>query len=371
MWNFSDRRGIESRLCRTDRAVAAKGMEAMAPRNRVQAGRSNIVIEKPLVSVVVPVYNAGPYLREAVESVLSQSYDNLDIILIDDGSTDECVATIRDIEDSRIRIVTQANSGRPAALNRGLDMARGEFFLIQDADDASYPERVERQVAVLLENPDLGVVYVGNDLILNNGSRFAPIVEFKDREQCREEVLRFAVPAHDATGLYRMSLVGDMRFDDIRLAEGVDFVWRVGERFPMICLGECLYSHRVNYGSITHRDPARSVAAINTVIERACVRRGCESGLYRIALPRERKFFAHRTLDTIVPYAVHSVVSLKQKHRLFEGFKTAWRCVRLHPLDPYYYKPFVFALAPLAAIRGYRRTKVTRRRLSQITNVCP
>jgi len=139
----------------------------------------------------------------------------------------------------------------------------------------------------------------------------------------RESGLRFDVPAHDATGLYRRSLVGDLRFENVRLAEGVDFVWRVGERFPILCLGECLYSHRVNHDSITHRDPARSVMAVNTII----------------------------------PYAVRSVVSLKRQGRPWDGLKTAWQCLCLHPFDPGYYKPLAFAVAPLRAIREYRHLK--------------
>lgn len=321
--------------------------------------------ERPLVSVLMPVYNAGEYLRPAVESIITQTYDNLDIILIDDGSKDGCIETIRGIRDPRIRIVTQANTGRPGALNRGLDLVRGQFFLIQDADDVSYADRVEKQLEALSENLDLAVVYAGNDLILQDERRFAPIVESKDRQTCRQEILHFSVPAHDATGLYRMSMVGDMRFEDVRLAEGVDFVWRVGERFPMVCLGECLYGHRVNYDSITHRDPVRSVAAINTVIEKGCQRRGWDPGPYRIPLPRHRRFFRHRSFDTIVPYAVRSVISLKHKGRLSQSLKTAWQCAVLHPWDPYYYKPFVFAMTPCALVAGYRQVKSMCRSLSR------
>ncbi len=314
-------------------------------------------MKKPLVSVLMPVYNAGVYLREAIGSIVSQSYEDLDIIVVDDGSTDGCVEAIQDMGDSRVRIVRQANAGRPGALNRGLDLARGEFFLLQDADDISYPERVERQVAALVENPDLAVVYAGNDLILQDGRRFAPIVEYKDRWECREAVLRFDLPAHDATGLYRVSMVGDMRFDNVRLAEGVDFVWRVGERFPALCLGKCLYGHRVNYDSITHRDPARSVLAINTIIEKACARRGWDPNPHRLPPPHRRRLFPHRMLDTIVPYAIRSVVSLKRSGRWSEGFRTAGHCLGLHPFDPYYHKPLAFAVTPLCVLGAYRRVK--------------
>src|SRR5579864_7265455 len=103
----------------------------------------------------MPVYNAGDYLRPAVESVLAQTYQNWELILVDDGSTDGCVSRLADIQDTRLRLVSQTNAGKPAAMNRGLGMARGEFYALQDADDVSRPERIERQLACLLAHPQV------------------------------------------------------------------------------------------------------------------------------------------------------------------------------------------------------------------------
>ena len=127
---------------------------------------------EPLVTVLIPVFNAGPYLRSAVESVLAQTYQNLEVIVIDDGSTDGCIETIKHLQDARIKIVQQANAGKAAAVNRGLELAQGEFFLIQDADDLCYPLRVERQLKRLLAEPALAAVFVGNDIVMGK-TRFA------------------------------------------------------------------------------------------------------------------------------------------------------------------------------------------------------
>src|SRR5215213_10211002 len=82
----------------------------------------------PLVSVVTCVYNAGEYLQPAVLSIVNQTYRNLDIIIVDDGSTDGCLDTITDLlDDERIRVLRQANATRPVALNRALGLVRGEF----------------------------------------------------------------------------------------------------------------------------------------------------------------------------------------------------------------------------------------------------
>lgn len=101
---------------------------------------------KPLVSILISVYNAGGYLRPSVQSILSQTYSNLEILIIDDGSTDHCMDTIADLKDPRIRVISQENAGKAVALNRALAVLSGEFYAIQDADDVSYPTRIERQV---------------------------------------------------------------------------------------------------------------------------------------------------------------------------------------------------------------------------------
>lgn len=121
---------------------------------------------EPLVSVLLPVYNAGEYLRPSVQSILSQTYSNLEILIIDDGSTDGCMDTITSLEDSRIRIISQKNSGKAVALNRALEELSGEFYAIQDADDISYPQRIERQVECMLDNPKLAAVFTGFNMIL-------------------------------------------------------------------------------------------------------------------------------------------------------------------------------------------------------------
>ena len=97
----------------------------------------------PRVAVIIPVYNARPYLRSAVESVLGQTWQNLEVILVDDGSTDHSLDAVTDIDDRRLVIVRQANAGKPAAMNRALAMVDSDYYAINDADDLSHPQRIE------------------------------------------------------------------------------------------------------------------------------------------------------------------------------------------------------------------------------------
>lgn len=308
-------------------------------------------MKPPLVTVIIPVYNAGCFLRPAVESIVAQTHRNLEIIIVDDGSTDGCLAGIDDIRDDRIVLVRQPNGGKSLAMNNALGRMRGDFWCIQDADDLSYPERIERQLNALLAETDLAAVYTGTDVLMD-GRVFAPTFREKSRSFCREEIERFRIPAHDATGLYRVESLGGMEFDpSLRIGQGVDFMFRVGERHPVRVLGRCLYSHRVNRSSTTHRSAARNVEHVNRLMEKACARRGLDFERFRRPSPPPRARFAHRDVDTIVPYAIESVKQLKTVGRCGEAWRTAWISARLHPLDPFYYKPLLHLLAPATAAR--------------------
>ena len=169
----------------------------------------------PLVTVIIGVYNAGEYFRPSLESILLQTYANLDIVVIDDGSTDGCIETASDLlTDRRVRLFRQANATRPVTLNRALDQARGEFYATHDADDISHPTRIERQLSALLNEPEIAAVFSGNELLIE-GRAMAPLFEAKSENECRKTIESFGVPAHDPTGMYRMSLVGHMRYDDL------------------------------------------------------------------------------------------------------------------------------------------------------------
>lgn len=112
-----------------------------------------------LVTVAMPVYNAGPYLRLAVLSIVKQSFIQWELLIIDDGSTDDALDSIADINDPRIRIFRDGhNRGLAARLNEACKLANGPYFARMDQDDVSYAARLQRQVEVLDANPTIDVV---------------------------------------------------------------------------------------------------------------------------------------------------------------------------------------------------------------------
>lgn len=130
--------------------------------------------QPPRVSVLLPAHNAAPYLEEAVASVLAQTFQDFELLLIDDGSTDQTpeIATRLAASDPRIRLIRQEQSGLVAALNHGLALARGEYLARMDADDRSLPTRFAAQVAFLDANPEVAVVGGWGRLIDRNGHSF-------------------------------------------------------------------------------------------------------------------------------------------------------------------------------------------------------
>jgi len=102
----------------------------------------------PLVSVIIPTYNRANIISRTIDNVLDQTYKNIEVIVVDDGSTDDTQAALRGY-GSRIRVITQDNAGPAIARNHGSEVARGEIIAFQDSDDAWLPQKIERQVALL------------------------------------------------------------------------------------------------------------------------------------------------------------------------------------------------------------------------------
>jgi glycosyltransferase involved in cell wall biosynthesis len=113
--------------------------------------------ERMKVSVVVPVYNKAPYLREAFDTIFGQTFHDMEVISVDDRSTDDSLSILRSFTDPRLRIIAlEHNLGPSGAVQRGMDAALGEYIVRMDADDLMDPRRVERQVAYMDSEPLVG-----------------------------------------------------------------------------------------------------------------------------------------------------------------------------------------------------------------------
>ncbi len=142
----------------------------------------------PKVSVIIPTYNRPHYICEAIDSVLAQTFLDYEIIVVDDGSTDHTAEVLKKYGD-RIRYIYQENLGPPGAMNTGVRHAKGEYYVILGNDDALMPDMLERQVAVLDQNPDVAFVCAGTYFMDANSEIYKTSVDGRYREQSFKSLL--------------------------------------------------------------------------------------------------------------------------------------------------------------------------------------
>lgn len=220
---------------------------------------------RPLVTAVIGTYNQGHFLAEAIESVLAQTYPAVELIVVDDGSTDD-TPQVAARYGTHIRYIRQANGERAAARNHGLRLANGEFTGFLDSDDAWLPWKVEEEVAVLLENPATGLVYCDVELVDPQGRLLGREPRESHNGWVTEALLRnnFVVLSANLGRTEVIREVGGFR-EDRRLSGSED--WELWMRLSTACqfayLHRTVTRYRVHPGATT-ANPAnleRSMAA--------------------------------------------------------------------------------------------------------------
>jgi glycosyltransferase involved in cell wall biosynthesis len=307
-----------------------------------------------LVTVITPAYNAGDDLEPSVRSILDQTHRELDVIVVDDGSSDGSVDRLEaSVTDPRLRIFRQANGGKGAAMNNGIRNARGAFYAVQDSDDISHPTRIARQLEHLVANPDLTGVFCGWDLILD-GRRTAPQHRFKDAEQCRRDLDALRIPTHDGTPMFRIAAVEGVHYiENVRTVESTDYLYKLHERGGRFeVLGELLYSYRIRADSMCHADPSERLALVAWVQETARERRGLPPEAHPPRLPKSANAARDNNLAS---YFMESVLDQRREGQRVGAIRTALQCAAMHPLDPHYLKPLAYGIAPRGAIRRARQ----------------
>jgi glycosyltransferase involved in cell wall biosynthesis len=209
----------------------------------------------PLVTVLLPVFNAGRYVATAVESVLAQTFTDFELLVVDDGSTDGSMDIVDRFRDPRVRVIrNERHLGFADALNVGLREARAGLVARQDADDLSAPRRLERQVAVFGARPDLALLGTQGWVIEDDGSRSGAVSRSEHPTSIRWYALVDNPFIHTSV-MFRRSVVWDDLggYDPSRGPVSEDYaLWsRVIARHPVLNLPDRLVTYRVNSSSMT------------------------------------------------------------------------------------------------------------------------
>ncbi|WP_428663300.1 glycosyltransferase [Runella sp.] len=210
-------------------------------------------VREPKITVLMPAYNAGKYIYEAIRSVLDQTFTDFELLVVNDGSTDDTLSVINAFNDARIIILNQENKGIAAALNHGLKHARAPYIARFDADDICYPDRLEVQYNFILAHPDYEIIgsaadYVdvaGNYVFTNRP------VAFSDDEINR---LHYKIcPFIHSTVFYRKKTITDFDgYNEHAYTYEDHFLWaQIPDNVKVCNLDRSLIKVRLNPESIT------------------------------------------------------------------------------------------------------------------------
>jgi glycosyltransferase involved in cell wall biosynthesis len=254
-------------------------------------------VTSPRVSVILPAYNAERTVRRAIDSVLTQTVTDLELIVVDDGSEDATAEVVQAVQDPRVRYVRRSHAGLPATLNAGLAEARAPVVAIQDADDWSDPRRLERELEVLDARPDVAVVGCRMPEVDAEGRELTPRAPFEAGD-AYHVLMRFN-PISNPSAAYRRDVVMELGGYDTRYrcAPEYDLWLRVSDRHVVLALDEPLAIRTLGG------------ANLSTVRERTCVADSIRMRLR--AMWRRRSL---QGLTSVARSAVSFALPTKLKH---------------------------------------------------------
>ncbi|MBU1627554.1 glycosyltransferase [bacterium] len=224
----------------------------------------------PKVSIVIPTYNYGLFIAEAIESVLNQTFQGFEIIVVDDGSTDNTKDIVRSFIDNRIQYFYQENKGAPAARNRGFGLSKGEFILFLDSDNILMPNALEHWLKCFKENNSCGVVY--SDLYYIDGrgktiERLSDKIEM-DVLDISETLCRYNIIDTSAALIRRRCLESIGVFNEaLPCLQDWDLMFRISLKEPICFVNAPLVKVLIQSESICRGSPDNMIKKFKRVIE--------------------------------------------------------------------------------------------------------
>jgi glycosyltransferase involved in cell wall biosynthesis len=228
----------------------------------------------PSVTVLMPVYNSEAYLRETIESILSQTFTNFEFLVINDGSTDKTEEILKSIDDKRVRILkNKINMGLIETLNKGLYNSRGNYIARMDADDIMYPDRLKRQFEFLKKHNEVDIC--GTAISVFGENLKTEVFKYPtSHDDIICAFLRFNPMAHPSVMFRKASIVktGEVFSSECVWAEDYDFFERLSKRLKFANLSKVLLKYRVHGGQVTKKKKTEMAAGAKKVRYRQLVK---------------------------------------------------------------------------------------------------
>ena len=236
----------------------------------------------PLVSVITPCYNVAPFIAETIRSVIVQTYPHWELILIDDGSTDNIAEVVQPfLEDKRIQFHVQENQGVSATRNNGVALTKGDFVAFLDGDDVWLPEKLRRQLEVFQKHPDAGVCGTGYiEIDADSQPTGHEVTDIRDfYGQASAPLVSGALSIPLSSGMVRKEVCEQIETDHgylfdksiTSLSEDYDFWLRCSVWVSFYKIGEPLFQYRVREGNATSITALkRQDSVLNEIVPRFC-----------------------------------------------------------------------------------------------------
>lgn len=224
----------------------------------------------PLVSVILPAYNAESFITETIQSILNQTYQNFELIVINDASTDNTESAVNSFNDSRIKyFANSTNLKLIKTLNKGISLSKGKYIARIDADDICHPRRLELQVTFLTNNPDIAVVGTDIYLIDKSGLVYGRGVSIETRPNFIKWSLQRRCCLYHPSVMFNKQLVGTSLYYDEKFINAEDYeLWlRLTSTFKIANIHKPLVFYRIHNASISQTSNQISVRSMLLAIE--------------------------------------------------------------------------------------------------------
>lgn len=242
-------------ICSRTAGQESNNVRELADLGPRRVDRGEFVRRDPKVTVLLPVHNGEPYLSEAIDSILGQSFCDFELLIIDDGSTDRTSAIVESYRDPRIRLLRHPrNLGLVSTLNRGLAEAHGAYVARIDADDVCLPDRLQAQVAFLDRHPEVGVLGTAVQIVDPVGTAGAT-VRFPVSHAMARWALLFSSPIAHPAAMMRKDVItrlGGYRAEAVH-CEDYDLWWRASDVTQLANLDKILLQLRKHDDNVTVR----------------------------------------------------------------------------------------------------------------------
>lgn len=253
----------------------------------------------PTVSIIIPAYNVEATILETIQSIQAQTFSDFELIVINDGSTDSTLARVGTVEDSRIKVFSYENGGLPVARNRGIRQATGEFITFIDADDLWTPDKLEKQLVALEQNPEAGVAYSWTAFIDERGKFLYAWKPLYDEGDVYPKLLVQNFISSGSNILVRRQFIEAAgEFDpNLKSVEDWDYYLRLAARCPFVVVPEYQILYRQSSRSMTAKVDVMETANL-IVIERAFQ-----------AAPPELQFLKNQSLARVYRYLAKQCIA--------------------------------------------------------------